>query len=123
MLEGSFIRLFDDRLSLATRVELMPNGNVLLYDLDYDAGNRGQARILAASSRIRKEIQSERGLHWMAESPEGIRVSTRAWVPHPPRRASVDGEDVTFDYDAETQTVFLEFEGSPQGKNVQIEWA
>lgn len=123
VLEGSFIRLFDDRLSLATRVELMPNGNVLLYDLDYDAGNRGQARILAASSRIRKEIQSERGLHWMAESPEGIRVSTRAWVPHPPRRASVDGEDVTFDYDAETQTVFLEFEGSPQGKNVQIEWA
>ncbi|GIO65848.1 hypothetical protein [Paenibacillus cookii] len=123
VLEGSFIRLFDDRLSLATRVELMPNGNVLLYDLDYDAGNQGQARILAASSRTRKEIQSERGLHWMAESPEGIRVSTRAWVPHPPRRASVDGEDVTFDYDAETQTVFLEFEGSPQGKNVQIEWA
>lgn len=59
VLEGSFVRLFDDRLSLATRLELMPNGNVLLYDLDYDAGNRGQARILAASSRIRKEIHSE----------------------------------------------------------------
>ncbi|MDR9854976.1 hypothetical protein RJP21_15280 [Paenibacillus sp. VCA1] len=123
VLEGSFIRLFDAKLPLAKRVELKPNGNLLLYDLDYDEGDRLQPRILAASSRIREEVYSDRALRWMAESPEGIRVSVRARVPRQPLKAYVDEDAVIFDYDAETQTVFLEFEGSPQGKSVRIEWA
>ena len=122
VIEGSFFDLFDSGLSLTKRVELKPDDNRLLFDLNYDAGDSAP-RILAASSRNRNEDRSERGFGWTAESPEGIRVSTRARVPHPPRRAVVDGEEITFDYDPETQTVFLEFEGSPAGKNVQIEWA
>lgn len=121
-LTGSFISLFDPHLPVVKRVRLKPNDNALLYDLGFHADDAAQPGILATSSRIRSEEQDEGGYSWIAESPEGIMVSTRLRTPLPPIHAAVEGKSIHFEYDNETGTVLLLFEGSPQGRSVRIDW-
>ncbi|MCJ8014951.1 hypothetical protein MUG84_25025 [Paenibacillus sp. KQZ6P-2] len=122
VLEGSFFQLFDDDLPLLKKVELKPNDNVLLYDLDFIHEEPKLPRILAASARIRHEEHFDHSFAWVAESPEGIVVSTRLQVPQRPLQVYVDDASICFEYDEETRTVFLKFLGSPQGRAVRIEW-
>ena len=121
-LEGSFIQLFDEKLSLRKKVMLKPNDNALLYDLAWLDGAPLQPRVLAASSRIRNEEYDADTLSWSSESPEGIMVSIRAWVPHQPVQALVNEMEMEFEYDEETGTVLLRFSGSPRGARVKISW-
>ncbi|MBE9917614.1 hypothetical protein G8C92_26725 [Paenibacillus donghaensis] len=122
VLEGSFIQLFDESLPVLKRVSLKPNENALLYDLSFYGRNPDLPRILATSSRVRREEHRPNGFVWISEAPEGIMVSTRLWVPHPPLKTSIDQTPVHFAYDQETGTVFIEYPGSPQGTTVSIEW-
>ncbi|WP_246072920.1 hypothetical protein [Paenibacillus dokdonensis] len=122
VLEGSFIQLFDASLPVRKRVELKPNDNALLYDLSFLSGNSNEPRILATSSRIRNEEHSEKSYAWISESPEGITISTRLWVPHPPLHVYVDQASIDFEYDEDTRTVFLKYPGGPQGNCFKLEW-
>lgn len=123
VLEGLFIDLFDENLTVKRNVSLEPGSNALLYDMN-QVGKDSGVQLIAASSRIESIHRDGSGFAFVAKGPEGIQAAARFYCPEKP--AGVHAEccgkelDCRISFDESGSTVLIGYPNRPEGVNVTI---
>lgn len=120
-LNGTFVDLFEAGLPVLRTVTLKPGEDALLYDLERGRKD-GRPCVVVSSSRIRDERQDAGRIAFVSEAPSGVNVSTRIFVPQPPRRATAGSADAKLSYDPASGTALVRYPGAPEGVEVTLEW-
>jgi hypothetical protein len=86
--------------------------------------NKQQPQVLASASRIDNERTANHRYSFTAKSPINTTNISRILLPNKPRRVLVGKHDMFLEvnWDTRTKTYLLEFENSPDGVQVDIEW-
>lgn len=111
-IKGNFVDLFDSQLPIVNDVEVKPNENTFLFDLDYDRPEQ-DVRLIAASSRVEEMTQNENGFEMIVKGPEGIKAAARLFCPKKPDKANLVIEDrsesIHYEWDKKSRTLFLNY--------------
>src|SRR5699024_391669 len=93
-INGNIVDLFDPQLRVKDKIELKPNENALLFDLDYDPPGQ-EVRMIAASSRVEKITQNDNGFEMLVKGPEKIIAAARLYCPKEPKEVDlVIGDEI-----------------------------
>jgi len=119
VLQGTYVNLFDARLSIHIDPAIEPDTRWLFYDL-----SRCPDRpwVIASAGRIRQESGDAHKLSFVIEGMAGTICAVRARIPSEPTRVEADGKVVPYQWDGETETVLLWFDNQPGGRFVQVDW-
>ncbi len=125
-LKGLFINLFDPQLPVCNGVEVPVGQQVFLYDLGKVA-NKKRPQVLAAASRQYDEVVGKHSYSVVAKSPLNTTNVMRILLPRKPKTVEVTDETGNFvtsdhSWDKTSNTLFLTFENSPEGRKVNIKW-
>jgi mRNA-degrading endonuclease RelE of RelBE toxin-antitoxin system len=126
VIKGSFVDLFDPSLKVLEYIQLKPDENALLYDLNYDPKEQ-EVKIVAASSRIEEINQHENGFEMIVKGPEKIKAVARLFCPKQPIEAMlVIGnvrESIICEWHEGSKTVFLNYiHSSTEQTKVVVKW-
>ncbi|MGM7723955.1 hypothetical protein [Metabacillus sp. Hm71] len=126
IIRGNFVDLFDPTLKVLGHIQLKPDENALLYDLNYDS-NKEDVKVIAASSRIEELNQSENGFEMIVRGPEKIKAAARIYCPKKPMEAKLVIGKVTipikYEWHEPSKTVFLNYKhSSTEQTKVVINW-
>jgi hypothetical protein len=110
-LRGSFIDVFNPELPVLNERVLAPNERTLLYDFAWAWKQGLQAKVLAASARIRDERLEGETFTFTARGPMGTRANARVLLPREPKEVTTDPSlEVKREWDAESSTLWLSFD-------------
>ena len=125
--KGPVMDLFAPNLPILSEKNTLPGSQSFLYDLSY-IKNTNQPQVLASASRIYKEENTKNGYAFNAKSPENTINSMRVLIPKEPRRIEIlnskNQGTISFEktWDSASKTLWLQFDNSPDGIKVNIEW-
>lgn len=119
-IEGSFVDLFSATLEVRSAVKLSPGTRALLLDLH--KLDRSHPLVLASASKVLGIEVKDGMLRFHSEGPEGTTCATRIALPSEAKSATADGKPVRMRWDAETRTVLLTYDNSPDGRWVEVTW-
>ncbi|KKI93512.1 hypothetical protein WQ54_04175 [Bacillus sp. SA1-12] len=126
VIKGSFVDLFDPTLKVLDHIQLKPDENALLYDLNYDS-KKEDVKVIAASSRIEKIDQHENGFEITVRGPEKIKAAARLFCPKEPIEAKLVignvSKQIKCEWHEPSKTVFLNYiHSSTEQTKVVINW-
>lgn len=127
VLKGPVIDLFDHKLPVLSEKRVAPGQQALLFNLSRIA-DRSNPQVLAAACRVYEELRKEYKYSFVAKSPAGTINAMRVSLPAAPKSTLItNGKGETMDaatikWDTDSRTLFLEFENSPEGIHVQIDY-
>jgi hypothetical protein len=119
VLPGSWVSLFDDRLSVHIDPEIQPDTRWLLYDL---ARCPDQPWVIAAAGLVQDEKVVGNSLSCRVSGMANTACSLRARVPDQPVEVTVGDEPATSEWDPGSRTVLVRFPNQPRGAAVEIRW-
>lgn len=124
---GLFIDLFSNTLPVLTSVVVEPGHQSFLYDINKVTDNK-RPQVLAAASRQYDEQVTKKSYSFVSKSPANTDNIMRILLPKNPKRVTLTnaltGEPIvltTNEWDAQSHTLLLGFENTPNGVRVQIE--
>ena len=126
-IKGMFIDLYDPKLPVLPEKTIDPGTQALLYDLSR-IENKKQPQVLAAAARIYQEVVKRNSYSFVAKSPVKTTNSMRVLLPKEAKKIVVtDAEgkpltDAESVWDKNSNTYHMNFENSPQGIHVSLEW-
>ena len=118
-LAGQWINLFDARLPVTVNPRIEADTRWLLYDL---ARCPAHPWVIAAAGRVENETFSAQSLAFSISGMAKTQCCVRARLPQPPSQATLDGAALAFEWDADSQTVLLQFPNLPAGQSVELRW-
>lgn len=127
VVKGPVIDLFDPELPVLREKVIQPGEQSLLYDVKRVA-DKSKPRVLASASRIYNIKVGGKTYSFVARSPVNTTNSARVLLPAKPRGIKVtdhNGTTITAvksSWDTSSNTLYLGFDNSPDGINVQINW-
>lgn len=119
ILSGTFVNLFDPRLSIHVDPPIQPNTRWLLYDL---ASCPERPWVIAAAGRVRDERFDDRSLHVTVEGMAGTTCVLRARLPAEPASVQAGAHAVSHRWDPGSRTTLIHFPNQPAGTAVTIRW-
>ncbi len=124
-LDGRFIDLFDPALPVLRQKTVLPGQQAFLFDLA-QVEHPERAQVVAAAARVYDEQQGENSYSFTVKSPINTTNAMRVLLPREAKATVTDAEgqpvEFTSAWDAESRTLFLGFENSPEGVKVNLEW-
>ena len=122
-LRGHYIDLFDPTLPVVRTKTVRPGDQAFLFDLDKVADRR-RPQVLAAASRQTDEVTTRSSYSFVAKSPANTTNVMAIRLPRRPRTISTQPSDVIVQssWSRKDHVLHLQFENSPEGVNVNIEW-
>jgi len=127
MAKGRFIDLFDPELPVITQKQVNPGEQAYLFNIDRIENNQ-KPQILASSSRVYEEKNSNRSYSFVAKSPVNTTNAMRILLPKRPKTIKarlINGQEtyeIKSSWDTLGRTCFLKFENQPDGVSIFIEW-
>ena len=121
ILTGNYIDLFDPALPLVRHKVVNPEEQAFLFDIDKVA-NRNVPQVLAAASRQSDETRTNRSYSFVAKSPSNTDNVMAILLPKKPRKITTDAAHYQSHWDRKERVLHLQFENSPEGIRVFIEW-
>ena len=122
-LTGTYVDVYDHKLSVVRDPKLAVGSVGLYYDVD-KIDRQKPADILAAAARVEDFKAGTDGCSFTATGPEGIVCAVRIALCKPPKevtaRRGAAEISILGEYDEATQTALLEFDNSPDGVQVDI---
>ena len=119
-LKGLFINLFDPTLPILTEKIVQPGEQSFLVDIN-KVKNQNTPQVLAAASRQYNEVRTATSYSFTAKSPANTTNVMRILLPCAPKKISVSVESNS-QWDEPSHTLLLQFENSPDGVNVKLEY-
>lgn len=125
--KGSLIDLFDPNLPVLSEKSTLLGTQSFLYDLSF-IKNKKQPKVLASASRIYEEENTKNDYVFIAKSPANTVNSMRILLPKEPKNIKIEHannqEALSFEksWDENSRTLWLQFNNSPNGIKVSIEW-
>jgi hypothetical protein len=119
VLPGTYVNLFDARLSIHIDPAIEPDTRWLFYDLSHCPE---QPWVIAAAGRVRQESRDVRSLSCVIEGMEQTICAVRARIPLEPTQVKAGGESASYEWDAPSQTVLIRFANRPAGQRVEVTW-
>jgi hypothetical protein len=124
--EGLFIDLFDSRLPVITRKEVLPGEQAYLYNLQRVA-DRNRPQVLATAARVYGEEAGKKSYSFVVKSPVNTTNNMRVLLPAAPAVVKVsapDGAAIAWsqEWDDASRTFFMSFENDPDGVRVELKW-
>ena len=127
-LNGLFIDLFTNNLPVLTSVEVEPNTQVFLYDINKVADKK-RPQVLAAASRQYDEAVTRKSYSFVSKSPKNTDNIMRILLPKQPKKVVVTTAQTAEplpvsinEWDAKSNTLLLGFENDPDGVRTTIQW-
>lgn len=127
VINGPVIDLFDPALPVLSSKSINPGEQALLYNINR-IKDRSRPMVLASASRIYHEIRNEKGYSFVCKSPAKTTNSMRVFLPVKPvevvatNAAGEKLETVKSSWDANSGTVYLSFDNSPEGIFIKLSW-
>tara|TARA_R110002049_G_scaffold309206_1_gene518558 strand:+ start:15127 stop:17334 length:2208 start_codon:yes stop_codon:yes gene_type:complete len=127
VITGPAIDLFDPTLPVIKEKIVAPNTQAFLYDLS-TIKNKNEPKVLASAARIYDENATSSSYSFVAKSPLSTTNVMRILLPKKPLETKLSDSSeriITSNkstWDAETHTLWLEFENSNEGIFVEINW-
>lgn len=124
--EGPVIDLFDSKLPVLAEKVVQPGTQAFLFDLNR-VKKSAAPTVLATAARVSDEEETHSSFSFKAKSPANTHNVMRILLSQKPEQVEVlntNQQDVDSDseWDANSQTLLLEFENSPEGRHVNINW-
>ena len=120
-LRGTYIDLFDPTLPLVKEKIVRPGEQAFLFDVAKVA-NRRQPQVMAAASRQTDEVRTKHSYSFVAKSPANTDNVMAILLPKKPRNVTTDATPCQSSWAAKEHVLHLQFENSPEGVRVFIEW-
>ncbi len=122
-LRGHYIDLFDPTLPVIRTKTVRPGEQAFLFDLD-KVSDRRRPQVLAAASRQTDEVTTRSSYSFVAKSPANTTNVMAIRLPRRPRTITTQPSDVIVQssWSRKDHVLHLQFENSPEGVNVNIEW-
>jgi len=126
-IKGKLIDLFDPTLPVLSQKTVQPGEQAYLYNIER-ADNPKKPQVLAAASRVYDEKISKNSYSFIAKSPANTNNVMRILLPAEPKKVTVAEAagnliaDVKRSWDSLGKTCLLQFENSPEGVKVLLEW-
>lgn len=122
-LKGTFIDLFDDKLSVVENPMLTAGSVNLWYDVERI--DKSQAsEIIALSGRASKINHSQRSLTFTSLSPSEMTVAARIWTKRPPKAVKITVRGTTtelpFDYEPDSETTYFTYPSNAEPVKVSV---
>lgn len=120
-LNGMFVDMFDPKLPVLATKTVQPGEQSLLFDIE-QVKNRRQPQVIVSAGRESDEKRSRNSYSYVTKSPVETTNVSRVLLPSVPVSVTVDGEEVFAPsrWDERSHTYLLEFENSPEGRQVEI---
>lgn len=122
-LNGSYIDLFDDKLSVVKDPLLQENSVNLWYDVSRIDKSKS-SEIIALSGRASKIIYNQRSLTFTSSSPSEMTVACRIWTKRPPKsiKITVHGETISlpFEYEPDSETTYFVYPSNVDAIKVAV---
>lgn len=124
---GLLIDLFDPLLPVLTEKKIEPGKQAFLFNITR-IEDMQQPQVLASASRIYNENSTKNSYSFIVKSPSETTNSMRVLLPAAPTEISIIDnvkqkiENYKTNWDEESKTCWFEFENSPEGVMVEIEW-
>ncbi|OAS82683.1 hypothetical protein [Metabacillus litoralis] len=125
-IKGNFVDLFDPSLKVLHHIQLKPDENTLLYDLDYKQTVQ-EVKVIAASSRIEELNQNENGFEMIVRGPEKMKAVARLYCLRKPNEAKLvignKSEDISWEWHEQSQTILLNYiHSSTEITKLVVKW-
>ena len=120
-LTGNYIDLFDPALPLVRHKVVNPGEQAFLFDIDKVA-NRKVPQVLAAASRQSDETKTSRSYSFVAKSPSNTDNVMAILLPKKPRKIATSATHYQSHWAKKERVLHMQFENSPEGVKVSIEW-
>ncbi len=118
-LEGTFIDLFDDKLSVITN-PLLTEGTVnLFYDVKRIEKSKG-SEIIALSGRASDIKQEDKSLTFTVSSPSEMVVACRIWSKHKPNAVLISNKQLAYQYDVISETTYFTYPSNGEAVKIVI---
>lgn len=120
---GRFVNLYDHRLRVLNGISLKPGENILAADL---ARYPDEICLVGSAGRVEDFACGKERYTFTVRGTLGTRVALRFLSPRPTRVCATAGGvacSMLSQYDAESKTLYLEADGTPDGVNVCVEIA
>ncbi|HEY8783883.1 MAG TPA: hypothetical protein VIM16_19805 [Mucilaginibacter sp.] len=127
LVKGPVIDLFDPELPVLPQKNINPGEQALLYDLNRVA-DKTKPEVLASASRIYNAKLQTHSYSFIAKSPVNTMNSARVLLPSKPAEIIITDSkgkeipNVKTSWDTSSNTLFLNFENSPDGIKVDLKW-
>jgi hypothetical protein len=113
------VNLYDARLSIHIDPTIEPDTRRLFYDLSHCPE---RPWVIAAAGRVRQEMWDARSLSFVIEGMAETTCAVRARIPSQPTQVKADGESASYEWDALSRTVLIQFANRPEGQLVEVAW-
>ncbi len=124
---GLLIDLFDPLLPVLTEKKIEPGKQAFLYNIARTEDMQ-QPQVLVSASRVYNEKTTKNSYSLVVKSPSETTNSMRVLLPSAPTEISITDnmkqkiENYKTNWNEESKTCWFEFENSPEGVMVEIEW-
>jgi len=124
---GTLIDLYDPKLPVLSEKMVQPGTQALLYNIDRIV-NKKQPQVLATAARITDEKLNKKSYSFVAKSPVNTTNSMRILLPQNPKQIlvktikGVELTEVDTSWDENSKTLYLSFENSPDGIEINLNW-
>ncbi|WP_430972612.1 hypothetical protein [Sunxiuqinia rutila] len=124
---GRLIDLFDPKLPVVDEKTVMPGEQAYLLNVDR-IEQQDKPQVLAAASRVYDEVDTRTSYSFITKSPLNTTNVMRILLPDTPKTCRVFDQEgtelnnVSWEWDEESNTGLLGFENDPDGIKVEIKW-
>ncbi len=119
VLKGRFIDLLEPELPVKNEVQVAPDRQCWLIDLDRVTATAPAA--LAASGRVENWNANERGVEFQLETPTKIANAVRLLLEAKPSVVRIDGENSdAWQWDDASRTLLIRHQGNPKGTQIAV---
>lgn len=123
VLSGSFINLFDDRLSVIEDPVLEP-GSVGLWFDTARIDKSENASIAALSARAEKIEITQRRMRFISKAPSDMTIAARIWTKRIPKSVKLTANGVTnelpFEYEPDSETSYFTYTSAGTPERISI---
>jgi hypothetical protein len=126
-IKGKLIDLFDPTLPVISQKTVQPGEQAYLYNIER-ANNPKKPQVLAAASRVYDEKVAKNSYSFITKSPANTNNVMRILLPAEPKKITVAEAagnlvtEVKSSWDPSGKTCLLQFENSPEGVKIMLEW-
>ncbi len=114
--EGTYVNLYDNKLSILNGIDLKPGENILAADL---SKYEGKICLVGSAGRVENFEVGEKSATMLVKAPKGSVCALRFKCEKPAKVTVEGGKD---EYDPASGTLFVEFPGCADGVTLEIQF-
>ena len=120
-LNGLFVDIFDEKLSVLENVNIKPGQRAWLIDLNKLTD--GIAEPIASAGRIESWTKLDNGIEFEMTATKDVNIVSRLRLPKQPKSITIDGNNFTdYTWDKKSKAIFYKSPEIVNQQNVKILW-